>query len=49
MASLYPVRCLGIEMTRGHLGRGAVADLVHIDDSATVRFVWIAGIRRAAP
>jgi N-acetylglucosamine-6-phosphate deacetylase len=49
MASLYPAQCLGIETTRGHLGRGAVADLVHIDDSATVRSVWIAGVRRGAP
>jgi N-acetylglucosamine-6-phosphate deacetylase len=48
MASLYPARCLGIEATRGHLGRGAVADLVHIDDDATVRSVWISGVRRAA-
>jgi N-acetylglucosamine-6-phosphate deacetylase len=49
MASLYPACCLGIETTRGQLGRGAVADLVHIDDSATVQSVWIGGVRRAAP
>jgi N-acetylglucosamine-6-phosphate deacetylase len=49
MASFYPAHCLGIETTRGQLGRGAVADLVHIDDSATVRSVWIAGVRRGAP
>ena len=49
MASLYPARCLGIERTHGQLLHGAVADLVHIDDSATVRSVWIAGVKRAGP
>ena len=46
MASLYPAQCLGIAATRGHLIRGAVADLVHLDDNRHVQAIWRAGIRR---
>jgi N-acetylglucosamine-6-phosphate deacetylase len=47
MASLYPAQCLGIEKSRGHLSPGAVADLVHLDESGNIRNVWIAGVRSA--
>jgi N-acetylglucosamine-6-phosphate deacetylase len=43
MASLYPARCLGIEIFRGCLVLGAGADIVHLDDDGHVRASWIAG------
>jgi N-acetylglucosamine-6-phosphate deacetylase len=45
MASLYPAQCLGLEKTRGHLTRGAAADLVHLDGNRNVQGVWRAGTK----
>ena len=42
MASRYPAQFLGLA-DRGHLGPGARADLVHLDDALRPRGVWRAG------
>jgi N-acetylglucosamine-6-phosphate deacetylase len=47
MASLYPAQCLGIEKMRGHLMRGAMADLVYLDRDKNIQAVWIGGARLA--
>jgi N-acetylglucosamine-6-phosphate deacetylase len=43
MASLYPAQFLGLSRRRGRLGKGMIADIVHLDDRLTVTQTWIAG------
>jgi N-acetylglucosamine-6-phosphate deacetylase len=43
MASLYPARALLLDDSYGHLGRGARADIVHLDEDLSVKATWIAG------
>ncbi len=43
MASLYPARFLRLDRQRGHLGEGAIAELVHLDERLQVKQVWVAG------
>ncbi len=43
MASATPAQFLGLEQSYGRIAPGFRADLVHIDDSLTVRATWIAG------
>ncbi|MDB5506461.1 MAG: N-acetylglucosamine-6-phosphate deacetylase [Devosia sp.] len=45
MATLYPAEAIGVSAERGHLGRGAVADFVHITDDLTVSATYIGGAR----
>ncbi|KAH0480233.1 MAG: hypothetical protein KVP17_000909 [Porospora cf. gigantea B] len=42
-ASLHPARCLGIQDRKGHLGVGADADIVILDDSLQVLKTFVAG------
>jgi N-acetylglucosamine-6-phosphate deacetylase len=43
MASLYPARAMGLAGRRGHLRRGAVADMVLLGEDLSVRATWIGG------
>lgn len=43
MASLYPAQVIGADRRLGHLGPGAAANIVHLDDSFHVQRVWIGG------
>jgi N-acetylglucosamine-6-phosphate deacetylase len=43
MASATPAQFLGIEQSYGRIAPGFRADMVHIDNSLTVRATWIAG------
>ena len=43
MASLYPAAFAGTDDTRGRIGAGYRADLVHLGDDLDVRGVWVGG------
>lgn len=43
MASLYPAGLLRLDESRGHLRRGARADMVLLSDDLEVKAVWIGG------
>ena len=45
MASRYPARVIG-DATRGHLGAGARADMVLLDDALQVHSTWLGGQRQ---
>ena len=45
MASRYPARVIG-DATRGHLGAGARADMVLLDDALQVQSTWLGGQRQ---
>jgi N-acetylglucosamine-6-phosphate deacetylase len=47
MASLYPATILGLEEELGRIATGYHADLVHFDDTFTVRNSWRGGEHRA--
>eukprot|EP00915_Cephaloidophora_sp_WS-2016_P003194 GHVH01004313.1.p1 GENE.GHVH01004313.1~~GHVH01004313.1.p1 ORF type:complete len:419 (-),score=62.54 GHVH01004313.1:78-1334(-) len=42
-ATIHPARCLGISDRKGHLGVGADADFVVLDDDLNVLRTWIGG------
>jgi N-acetylglucosamine-6-phosphate deacetylase len=44
-AALLPARFLGLDFDRGHLGPGARADLVALDDRLEPVAAWIGGVR----
>ena len=43
MASLYPARVAGVEAEHGHLGSGARANFLHLDENLEIHSVWIGG------
>ncbi|WP_224702035.1 N-acetylglucosamine-6-phosphate deacetylase [Devosia aquimaris] len=43
MAALYPAEAMGIADLHGHLGPGALASFVHLDDARRVSATWISG------
>lgn len=43
MASLYPAMCLGADARIGHLKAGAAADMVHLDQTLSIKSVWRGG------
>lgn len=45
MAALYPAEAIGADAGHGHLGQGALADFVHLDEELSVASTWIAGRR----
>ncbi len=45
MAALYPAQCLGIDIERGALSAGSIADVVHLGEDRSVKAVWRAGDR----
>jgi N-acetylglucosamine-6-phosphate deacetylase len=43
MASRNPARFLGLDATLGHISAGALASLVHLDDTLHVKGTWVQG------
>ncbi|MDB5563098.1 MAG: N-acetylglucosamine-6-phosphate deacetylase [Hyphomicrobiales bacterium] len=43
MATLYPAQAMGIAARYGHLGQGAVANIVHLSSALGIEASWISG------
>ncbi|MBA3446021.1 MAG: N-acetylglucosamine-6-phosphate deacetylase [Pseudaminobacter sp.] len=43
MASLYPAQSVGQDRLHGRLGKGCLANIVHLSDDLDVRGVWVEG------
>ncbi|NRA62360.1 MAG: N-acetylglucosamine-6-phosphate deacetylase, partial [Psychrobium sp.] len=46
MASLYPAQHMGLADKRGHFLRGAIADIVALDDDLNILNTWHSGVKQ---